>query len=531
MKDISTGIYTFEKLITEGKLYVDKTKYIYNIAKESSGYYFLSRPRRFGKSLTVSTLDALFHGKKELFKGLYIYDADYDWKEYPVIHIDFGKVVMKSIAELNKNLLVMLGRTAEYYGVDFSEEDAASGFERLINSLGTKYNTQVVLLIDEYDKPILDHMNSPEEVEEYRNYMDSFYQVIKGSESMLRFVFITGVTKFAKVSIFSKLNNIEDITMNRDFASMLGYTQSEFETNFSEYIDNAVTESGVTHDELLAKIKFWYDGFLFHEHGEKMYNPVSIGKFMNNNYEFRNYWFATGTPTFLIKMLKKNGLVLCDLKDVLMSANSFDTFDVTTLASDTVENTALMQMLYQTGYLTLDKVMIEEPKTYRLRFPNYEVEQSFSESLVNAYTGPAKTGGFISGFVTSAYNGDTDEMMEYMQTFFSELPYDIQIKSEKYYQSIVYTIFKMCGMKVMTELRTNIGRIDAVMTIGDQVYIIEFKLNRSADVALEQIDEKKYADGFILPARRDGKTIHKLGINFCCSEEVRNVTDWREEVV
>jgi len=531
MKDISTGIYTFEKLITEGKLYVDKTKYIYNIAKESSGYFFLSRPRRFGKSLTVSTLDAVFRGKKELFKGLYIYDTDYDWKEYPVIHIDFGKVVMKSIAELNKNLLVMLGRTAEYYEVDFSEEDAASGFEQLINSLGTRFNEQVVLLIDEYDKPLLDHLNSPEEAEEYRNYMDSFYQVIKGSESMLRFAFITGVTRFAKISIFSKLNNIYDISMHSDYADMLGYTDEELRLNFGEYMDEAADKLGVTREKVLSDVKRWYDGFKFCDGAKTVYNPVSIGMFINDRYRYRNFWFATGTPTFLMKMLKKNRIVLSDLENVLMSETSIDTFDVTMLASEDVENSAIIQMLYQTGYLTLDRIMIETPTTYRLRFPNYEVEQSFSESLANVYTGPAKTGGFISGFVTSAYDGDTAEMMEYMKTFFSELPYDIQIKSEKYYQSIVYTIFKMCGMKVMTELRTNIGRIDAVMTVGDHVYIIEFKLNRSGEAALEQIDERKYADGFILPARKEGKTIHKLGINFNCSEDVRNVTDWQEEVI
>jgi len=531
MKDISTGIYTFEKLITEGKLYVDKTKYIYNIAKESSGYYFLSRPRRFGKSLTVSTLDALFHGKKELFKGLYIYDTDYDWKEYPVIHIDFGRIDITDRNTMSSGLSKMLRRIADGYGISLDEESAPNLFESLIFGLNQKFNAQVVLLIDEYDKPILDHMNSPEEAEKYRNYMDSFYQVIKGSESMLRFVFITGVTKFAKVSIFSKLNNIFDISMHEKYAEMFGYTEAELVEYFDEYIDAAVQKIGVEKKELLEDIRTWYDGFRFCEGAEAVYNPVSIGMFMQNSYKFRNYWFSTGTPTFLMKLLRKNCIVLGDLKDAIMSGSSIDTFDVTRLASDKVDKPTIIQMLYQTGYLTLDKVLIDIPVTYGLRFPNYEVEQSFSENLLNEYTGPSGTDGIVMGIIKSGNDGDTAEMMEYMKTFFSELPYDIQIKSEKYYQSIVYTIFKMCGMKVMTELRTNIGRIDAVMTVGDQVYIIEFKLNRSADVALEQINEKKYADGFILPARRDGKTIHKLGINFCCSEDVRNVTDWQEEVI
>jgi len=530
MKSISTGVYTFEKLISEGCLYVDKTRYLYDIVREPSGYFFMSRPRRFGKSLTVSTLDAIFRGKRELFEGLYIYDRDYDWREYPVIHIDFGQVVMKEIDELNDNLVRVLESVADDYGLVLDSDDAASGFGELIKLLSRKYSTGVVLLIDEYDKPLLDHLRTPEEAEVYRDYMDSFYQVIKGADPFLRFVFITGVTRFAKVSIFSKLNNIYDISMDEKYAEMLGYTDAELGEYFGEYIDAATAKLGVMREKLLEDIRTWYDGFNFCDGVGTVYNPVSIGMFMKGGYRFKNYWFSTGTPTFLMNILKKNRIVLSDLKEVMMTGNSIDTFDVARLASDSVDKPTIVQMLYQTGYLTLDRVMIDTPVTYRLRFPNYEVEQSFSENLLSEYAGSAGTDGIVMGIVTAGSIGDTDEMMDYMKNFFAGLPYDIQIKSEKYYQSVVYTIFRMCGMRVMTELRTNTGRIDAVMTVADHVYIIEFKLNKSADEAVTQIDEKKYAEQFILPARKAGKTVHKLGINFCYDDSVRNVVEWKEEV-
>jgi len=531
MKHINTSIYTFENLIKGNLLYVDKTQYMYKLVSAVGGQYFLSRPRRFGKSITVSTLDAIFHGKKELFKGLYIYDTDYDWKEHPVIRVDFAAEIVTDIDSINNSLKRTFDIIAESYGVENVGDSPAAMFKNMIYALNEKYGTGVVLLIDEYDKPILDHMNTPEEAEKYRGYMDSFYQVIKGSESMLRFVFITGVTKFAKVSIFSKLNNIFDITMHDDYAAMLGYTEQELVDNFGEYIEAAAEKHGKSFDAMCDDIRRWYDGFKFTDNGENMYNPVSIGSFFNNTYKFENYWFATGTASFLVKLLKKNRLVLSDLECVMISSDSFNTFDVARLASDMVDTEQIMQMLYQTGYLTLDKVVVQEPKMYSLRFPNKEVANSFASNLLNVYAGPRGAMSFVGQIVRGAMDGSTEGMIEALKSFFSGLPYDIQIKSEKYYQSIVYTIFKMCGMNVMTELRTNVGRIDAVMTIADHMYIIEFKLNRSADAALEQIDEKKYADSFILPARESGKTIHKLGINFCCDEDVRNITGWKEEVI
>jgi len=534
MKHISTCIYTFSELINHDYLYVDKTEYLYRLVREPKGQYFGARPRRFGKSLAISTLDAIFRGQRELFRGLYIYDADYDWKTYPVIHIDFARMDMTDRESLTVSLNDCLRRIAVSYGLD-ADALAADGirtptlFGRLIDALSDRYQEQVVLLIDEYDKPILDHMNSPEEAEACRAYMDNFYQIIKGSEPAIRFAFITGVTRFAKVSIFSKLNNFDDITMDERYSGMFGYTQRELEENFAPFLEEAATAGNLTRAELTERIREWYDGFLFAEHGETMYNPVSVGQFFNSGYRFENFWFATGTARFLVDLVKKNHLVLADLTDVTMSANSFNTFDATMLASGEVQREALIQMLYQTGYLTLDSVLVEKPKIYRLRFPNYEVRQSFSENLLNVYAGSSRTESFVAGVLSAAQDGDTGQMMEYMSGFFAGLPYDLQIRNEKYYQSIVYTIFTLCGMDMLTEFKTNTGRIDAVLMAGRHIYIIELKLNQSADAALEQINDKKYEERFLLPARLAGKKIHKLGINFCYADGVRNITQWREE--
>lgn len=538
MKSISTSTYTFENLIKGNYLYVDKTRFFYKLVKEERGQYFCSRPRRFGKSLAISTFEAIFQGKRELFKGLYIDRQEYDWQEYPVVHIDFARTVLQDKATISRSLDHLLNDCAENYGVELAKEDPANMFAELIRKLYKKTDQPVVLLIDEYDKPLLDHMNTPEEAEEWRNFMDNFYQVIKGAEPMLRFVFITGVTKFAKVSIFSKLNNLRDITMSRAYAQMFGYTQEELENNFNEYLEDAVkqgvrdtNERVLNREELLAEIRRWYDGFKFSEYGEKVYNPVSVGQFMIEEYEFRNYWFSTGTPSFLMKLMKRNGIIMENLDDALMSADSFDTFDVTELAGDLVDTDKIIQMLYQTGYQTIDYgIPGRAGRTYALCYPNFEVKNSFEQHLYTAYTGKDSTT-FGVRLERCAAKGDTVNMMELLTGYFAGMPYDIQIPAEKYYQSIVRVIFDMAGMDIVTEERTNIGRIDAVLNTGKHLYIIEFKFNKTAEEGLDQIEGKKYAQKYILPAREQGQIIHKLAVNFCYAEEKRNVEDWKEEVL
>ncbi|MGN0940073.1 MAG: AAA family ATPase [Selenomonadaceae bacterium] len=532
MREITTSLYTFENLIRHNCIYIDKTKYIYKMLAVANGQFFCSRPRRFGKSLTVSTLEAVFKGKRELFKSLYLGSTDYDWSVHPVIHIDFGRVDMESMNSLTESLLDILVRCAKEYNVSIERTTPARAFELLISALYDKTGKGVVLLIDEYDKPILEHVDSMKDAEQYRDYIGNFYQIIKGSERYLRFTFITGVTKFAKVSIFSKLNNLDDITMNPSYGTMFGYTQDEFESYFKEYIDKAIDDTGMKRDELLAEIKNWYDGFKFADKSLSVYNPVSIGSFFNNDSDFENYWFATGTPTFLMKLLRSNHIVLSDLPERTLNGTSFNTFNLTDLAQTSPDDERLTQLLYQTGYLTIDKLLWSSPdKVYQLKFPNFEVSYSFAQNLLSEYAPKASATDNVTKVRLAAMSGDTAAMIEHLRAFFSALPYDIQVKEEKYYQSIVYTIFRMCNMKMMTEVTTSIGRIDGVLDAGKHLYIIEFKLNKSADTALEQIDEKKYADSFILPAKEKGQAIHKLGINFSYDEKTRNVSDWKEEII
>ena len=532
MREITTSIYTFENLIKHNCIYVDKTKYIHKMLMASNGQFFCSRPRRFGKSLAISTLEAIFKGKRDLFKGLYLGNTDYDWPVHPVIHIDFANGNVQTLELLTRTILDMLGATAKSYGVSLHEDDPALAFKELISALYEKTGKGVVLLIDEYDKPILEHIGSMEDAEQFRDYIGNFYQIIKGSERYLRFTFITGVTKFAKVSIFSKLNNLDDISMNSSYGTMFGYTQNEFEACFKEHIDKAADDTGMKRDALLAEIKNWYDGFRFTGKSPTVYNPVSIGSFFNNDSDFENYWFATGTPTFLMKLLRSNHIVSSDLPKRTLNGTSFNTFNLTDLAQTSPDDERLTQILYQTGYLTIDKLLWSSPdKVYQLKFPNFEVSYSFAQNLLSEYAPKASATDNVTKVRLAAMSGDTAAMIEHLRAFFTALPYDIQVKEEKYYQSIVYTIFRMCDMKMMTEVSTNIGRIDGVLDAGKHLYIIEFKLNKSADAALEQIDEKKYADRFIIPAKEKGQIIHKLGINFSYEEKTRNISDWKEEII
>jgi len=531
MKEISTSIYVFEDLINDGYLYVDKTEYIYRLVSTGKGMFFCARPRRFGKSLTVSTLEAVFRGKRSLFQGLYIDSQPYDWEEYPVIHIDFADLIVDTEELLTESLTTVLQETAEEYQVQLEQTHPGLMLRKLIRLLYAKFQKGVVLLIDEYDKPILDHLDSAEEAERYRSYLDSFYQIIKGSQKFLRFVFITGITRFGKVSVFSKLNNLQDISMNESFCEMFGYTDSELHEYFSEYLTNAAMKNNMSEEELSESIREWYDGYRFSKKENKVFNPVSIGQFFVNHAEFMNYWFETGTPSFLIGMVKKNHLLPEDFNAPIMEALSFSSFDAAELASPDLSTDKIVQMLYQAGYLTLKDILVEQPLTFELGFPNQEVREAFSRFLTSEYAGSEKVLSFVKNFVVNTGKGKTEGMIETFRSFFSNLPYDLRIEKEKYYQSIVYSIFVMCGIETKAEETTNIGRIDGVAKMKNQIYIIEFKLNGSAEEALKQINEKKYAEKYTLDAKLHGKTIHKLGINFSSENGVCNITDWKEEIL
>lgn len=387
-KEISTSTYTFEDLIRGNNLYIDKTAWIHRLVSASKGQFFLSRPRRFGKSLTVSTLEAIFKGKKALFEGLYIDSVDYNWNTFPVIHIDFGAISVETIDILTKRLQTNLRRIADEYEVELETDTPASMFDDLIYALNRKYNTDVVILIDEYDRPLIEHLDDVSLTETFRSFMDSFYQTIKGAEPLLRFVFITGVTKFAKVSVFSKLNNLTDITMDPNYACMLGFTQQELEQYCEAYIESTMKDhvlntenEPLMRDQMLSDMKKWYGGFRFCDGSDTVYNPVSIGRFFQSNEKFRNYWFAAETPSFLFDLLRRNRLALLDVANPVLSEDSFDTFDVTDLTEEGVSVELVQQLLYQTGYLTLDEPRRIGSEMYRTCFPNHEIELSFVDYL------------------------------------------------------------------------------------------------------------------------------------------------------
>ena len=538
MKNLSTSIYTFESLISNDCLYVDKTRYLYELVKLPKAQIFCARPRRFGKSLTVSTLEAIFRGKRELFEGLYIAGQNYDWQEYPVVHLDFARTDMRDLDKLQMSLCLQLSQIGGEYGISLKGINPVVMFDTLLCNLAQKYNQGVVLLIDEYDKPIFEHIEDKEDAEEFRKFLSSFYQIIKGAEAKERFVFVTGVTRLAKLSIFSKLNNLYDITMDEDYATMMGYTQAELENSFTGWLDKALTEhvtdefgEPLDREDLLGELKRWYDGYCFAPGCETVYNPVSVGNFFLKRNAFRNYWFTTGTPRFLVELMQHNKMTLMDVTGARLPASSLDSFDVTELAGSEVRNERITELMLQTGYLTLDYVLTRPQLTYVTRFPNTETEKAFAENLLNAYVKQKAPAAWSVDIWKAAECGDTEQFIKELQGFFADIPYTMQLDYEKFYQTVVYIICRMCGMDIQAEVATNIGRIDAVLKAGKHIYLVEFKLDKTAGAALAQIDEKKYAQKYILPARKKGQVVHKLGINFSYAKEDRNITDWQEEIV
>ena len=378
MKDITSSVYNFEKLRQEGYLYVDKTEYIWNLINPVGESYFLSRPRRFGKSLTVSTLKALFEGKKELFKDLAIYDKPYDWKPYPVIHLSFGDYtpINNTVERLDSYLTEKVKSVAQELSVTLPEtQDASSAFGKLIDYASAKGD--VVILVDEYDKPILDNISNPD-IANIQKCLKGFYSVLKDRNDKERFLFVTGVSKFSHVSLFSDLNNLTDITMDARYAAMFGYTQEELEANFGDRI--ASLANGQNIEEYKTKIKEWYNGYRFHRNAKTVYNPVSLAKFFESGGEFNNYWFSTGTPSFLLELIRKNHFNFEDVLSNPVSSFVFDAYEIGKLNP--------LTLLLQTGYLTIDKAVERYgDTTYMLRFPNLEVKGSFEAYLTGDCSG------------------------------------------------------------------------------------------------------------------------------------------------
>ncbi len=513
LKHLPAGRSTFRIIIENELLYVDKTKWIYQMVNHSSGVYFLSRPRRFGKSLMVSTLAEVFLGNRELFEGLWIDESDYQWQTHPVIRIDFSQERVENAATLQLVISDYLSEIADSYGLTLPKGRYLKQFRHLIRLLANQ--GQVVILIDEYDHPIIDHITNLEEAIKIREVLKGFYSVIKANDRYLRFVFLTGISKFSKVGVFSGLNNLTDLTMSPAFSDALGITQDELIKYFSDYITPLAQEEGLSNEAALASIKRWYNGFCFSRRGTQVYNPYSLLRLFQDKL-FSSYWFATGTPTFLIKLIQEKEYNVEKISKLSVGESAFTTYEIDSLS--------VVPLLFQTGYLTI-KGYEQESGLYQLYYPNYEVEHSFLKHILQFFNKSLNgiTENYLWGLKQALKKKEFEQFFSILEVFFAGIPYDMQLDYEKYYQTIFYLIIKLIGLRVSAEERTNKGRIDTVVELEETVNIFEFKLNGSAQEALEQIKKSEYAQKY----RLEGKELILVGVNF--STKTRAVSEWKIE--
>ena len=508
------GIQTFERIRTENRFYVDKTEYIYNMVHTDSAYVFLSRPRRFGKSLLVSTLQSYFEGRKELFKGLAMDRLEKEWTEYPVLHFDLSGGKHQEEDQLNRYLDYILKENERRFGIECDAVDANVRLANLISSVYNKTGKQVVVLIDEYDAPLLDVVHKDERLENLRYLMRNFYSPLKQCEPMLRFVFLTGITKFSQLSIFSELNNITNISMDEAYAGIGGITKEELLTQMSDDIDRLAEKLSVTREEAILQLTDNYDGYHFTYPSPDIFNPYSLLNCFSKE-KIGAYWFSSGTPTFLIEMMRKFKVLPSSIGNIYAKQSSFD--------APTENMTSIIPLLYQSGYITI-KDYDKELKLYKLDIPNKEISIGLYESLLPNYVTTEIDEGKVVIARMSAFinNGDIDGALRLLQTFLETVPYCDNTLYEGHYQQMLYIIFALLtDYRIIVEQRTAKGRTDITLETHDHVFILELKFNKTAEEALEQIEAKRYADVFAL----SGKKIVKVGIAFNVKDE-RNITEW-----
>ncbi|MEA3465082.1 MAG: ATP-binding protein [Thermodesulfobacteriota bacterium] len=510
LKKLPIGIQTFADIREDDYLYVDKTAAIERLVA-GGRYYFLSRPRRFGKSLLISTLQALFEGREELFRGLAIHDQ-WDWTvKYPVIKISFGGVA-RDLTDMKQDVIGILEENQHRLNITCKKpEDIGNCFKQLIMDCHEKYGQKVVILVDEYDKLIVDNLDQIEVAKQGREVLKDLYTTIKDSDQYIKFAFLTGVSKFSKVSVFSGLNNLEDISLSSKYATICGYTQNDLETTFVDHL------RGVDMD----KVRQWYNGYNFL--GEPVYNPFDILLFIRNDKVYKNYWFATGTPTFLIKLIQRNNYYIPQLDNLRVSESLIDSFDI--------EDIELEPILFQAGYLTIKSAEITDfGYELLLGFPNREVAMSFNDILISYLTATSNTLPLKKELLTSLKSADMDNLEATIRALFAAIPYNNHVKNpigkyEGYYASVIYAYLASLGLDLIPEDVTNRGRIDLTVKMDEVIYIIEFKVDAAGDnigKALQQIKDKNYQEKYLA----DGRSIYLIGIDFDAKKRAVANFDW-----
>jgi Predicted AAA-ATPase/PD-(D/E)XK nuclease superfamily len=513
MKFLPINISTFSTIITGNYIYVDKTQYIYDLYSTGNRYHFLSRPRQFGKTLLVSTLKELFSNNRNLFEGLWISTSNYQWVEYPIVHIDFTRIAHRTSEQLEQDLVRYLSAIAEQYGLAISSDIPESLLDQIV--VGLAQRNKVVVLIDEYDYPLLSHLHDIKVAKKIQTILKSLYGVLKGLDPYLHAVFMTGVSKFAKTSIFSGINNLIDITLTHESAHLLGYTKREIEHYFKPYITHAAHENNKLNQSIIEDITRWYDGYRFSENiQEKVYSPYSVLNYLKDK-KLKNYWFSSGTPSFLIHLLKTQYYTLQNIEDIELSSDSLGTFEI--------DNIPLIALLFQTGYLTIVDYD-QTNNTFKLNYPNKEVSESFKKYIVrilaNANVQTVET--TVQHMITSLKDNDIDTFCLSLQSLFANIPYHLHIEQERYFHSLFQFLGSLLGLTIQSEVATDKGRADLVITTQTHIYIFELKFKIDAETALQQIEELRYYERYIIGQ----KSIILVGLAFNYRDK-KLTLDWR----
>ncbi len=505
------GIQTFEKIREGGYLYADKTGYVYRLAQQFQ-FVFLSRPRRFGKSLLLSTMRSYFEGRHDLFEGLEVDRLETEWVQYPVLNISLATAKGGTLENLQEMVGIQLGRLEEKYGIERTYNSLGARLEALITGCAKKYNKKVVVLIDEYDAPLLSVMHQPERLDDMRMALRAFYSPLKDCDEWLRFVFITGISKFSQLSIFSELNNLKRITMVPEYSAVCGITEKELHEQWGEAVAEMAADMGISTEEAYRQLKEKYDGYHFAKDMTDVYNPFSLLNALADR-DLQSHWFETGTPTVLVNMLKKFNTDITRLEGSLATSEEFD--------APTEQMKSVLPLFYQSGYLTI-KDYHRDTDTYTLGYPNNEVYLGMMRTLVPHYVweNTLTTSNSIVDMYRAIKAGNLNEMLERLKAFLSSIPYAEGANTEGHFQQLLYVVFSLMGRYLQTEVRTAKGRIDVVWQSRTDVYVFELKIDQPAQKALQQIDEK----GYMIPFSYDSRQLHKIGLSF--STKTRTIEEW-----